>query len=97
MDQWAGRLQYHDPLQTCSRNVVADTLSSLPVRDIKDLEAYSQLCCVKEVKAIFEGVVNQSCNAEAWLPKVNIIHGNMKDQGNEALYEGGQAKSPIQL
>ena len=29
--------------------------------------------CVDEVKAIFNGVGNQSCNAETWLPKVNII------------------------
>ena len=43
-------------------NVVADTLSRLLIRDTKDLEAYSQLCGVDEVKAIFDGVVNQSCN-----------------------------------
>ena len=39
-------------------NVVADTLRRLLIRGTKDLEAYSQLCCVDEVKAIFDGVVN---------------------------------------
>lgn len=63
--------------------VIADTLSRLPIRDTKDLRAYSQLCCVNEVKTIFDGVVNQSCNRETWIPKVNIVLANMENQENE--------------
>ena len=45
-----------------------------------DLEAYSQLCCVDEVKTILDGVVNKSCNGEAWLRKTNIVHVNIENQ-----------------
>ena len=61
-------------------NIIADTLSRIPIRDIKSLEAYSQLCSVDEVKAIFYVAVKQSCNRETWLPKVNIVHANMENQ-----------------
>ena len=45
-------------------NAVADTLSRLPIRDAKDLEACLQLCCVNEFKSIFDGAVNQSCKGD---------------------------------
>ena len=73
-------------------NVVADTFSKLSIRDAKDLEAYSQLRYVDDVKAIFDGVVNQSCNGETWIPKVNVVHSNMENLENKILYEGGKAK-----
>ena len=38
-------------------NVVADTLSRLPINDVEDLQAFSGLCSVDEVKAIFDGAV----------------------------------------
>ena len=61
-------------------NAVPDTFNSLPILDAKDLKAYSQLCCVDEVKAVFDGVVSQSCNGETCLPKVNVVHAKMKNQ-----------------
>ena len=57
-----------------------------------DLEAYSQLCCVDEVKTILDGVVNKSSNGEAWLRKTNIVHVNIENQQNEILYTRGKAK-----
>ena len=48
--------------------------------------------CAGEVKAIFDGVANQSCNAESWLSKVNIVHVNMENQEYEILHEGEKAK-----
>ena len=57
---------------------MADTLSRLPINDIEDLQAFSGLCSVDEVKAIFDGAVNQAQNGEAWLPKVNIINEDLE-------------------
>ena len=72
-------------------NLIADTFNRLPFRDIKDLETYSQLCSVDEVKAIFYVAVKQTCNGETWLLKVNIVYVNMENQENEILYEGRKA------
>ena len=38
-------------------NVVAETLSRLPINNAEDLQAFSGLCSVDEVRAIFDGVV----------------------------------------
>ena len=42
-----------------------------------------------------EGVINQSCDWETWLPKVNIAHADMENQENEILHEGGKAKESL--
>ena len=54
-------------------NVVADTLSRLSISNVEDLQAFSGFCSADEVKAIFDGAVNQAQNGKAWLPKVNIM------------------------
>ena len=82
MDQRVSRLQFRHPLQTWSRKYIADTLSRFSVRDTKDLKAYSQLYCVDKVRAIFDGVVIQSCNGEILLPKVNMVYVSMDNQEN---------------
>ena len=68
--------------KTSVENVDTERLGRLLIRDSKDLNAYSQLCCVDEVKAIFDGVGNQSCNGKTWLYKVNVVHHNMENQEN---------------
>lgn len=69
--------------KTRVENVDADPLSRLLIRDTKDLKTYSQLCCADEVKAIFVGVCNQSCNRKTWLNKVNVVYDNMENEENE--------------
>ena len=54
-------------------NIVADTLSRLPINHVEDLQDFSELCSVDEVKTIFDSAVNQAQNGEAWLLRVNII------------------------
>ena len=66
-------------------NVVADTLTRLPINNVEDLQAFSGLYSVDEVRAI-NGAVNQAQNGEAWLPKVNIN----ADLETELLYTGGR-------
>ena len=36
-----------------------------------------------EVKAAFDGTVNQTQNGEAWLPKVNIISADLQTEQEE--------------
>ena len=43
-------------------NVVADTLSRLPINNVEDLQAFSGLCFVDETRFIFDGAVNQEQN-----------------------------------
>ena len=52
---------------------MADTLSRLPINHVEDLQDFSELCSVDEVKTIFDSAVNQAQNGEAWLLRVNII------------------------
>ena len=73
-------------------NVVADTLSWLPISNVEDLLAFSGSCSVDEVKAIFDGTVNQAQNGEAWLPKVNIINVDLE---TELLYTGGRSRESL--
>ena len=61
-------------------NIVADTLSRLPINNVEDLQAFSGLCSVDEVRAIFDGVVNQAPNGETWLPKVNTINADLETE-----------------
>ena len=67
-------------------NIVADTLSLLLINNVGDPQGSSGLCSADEVRAIFDGAVNQSQNSEAWLPKVNIINADLE---TELLYTGG--------
>lgn len=67
------------------KNVVADTSSRLPIDNVEDHQAFSGLCSVEEVRAIFDGAVNQTQNGEVWLPKVNIINVDLE---TELLYTG---------
>ena len=50
-------------------HLVADTLSQLPINNAVDLQAFSGLCSVDEVRATFDGAGNQAQNGDEWLPK----------------------------
>ena len=73
-------------------NVVADTLSWLPINNVEVLQTFSGLCSVDGVKAIFDGTVDQAQNGEAWLPKVCIINANLE---TELLHTGGRSKESL--
>ena len=75
------------------KNVVADTLSQLPINNVGDLQAISRFCSVDDVKAIFDSAVNQAENGEAWLPDINIINTDLE---TELLYLGGGSRKSFQ-
>ena len=68
---------------------MADILNQLPINNVEDLQTFSGLCSVDEIKAIFDGAVNQAQNGEAWLPKVNITSADLEA---ELLYTGGRSR-----
>ena len=41
-------------------NIVADTPSRLPINNVEDLQDFSGLCSVDEVRTIFDIAVNQA-------------------------------------
>ena len=56
------------------------------------LQAFSGFSSVDEVKAIFNGAVNQKQNGEAWLRKVNMINADLEI---ELLYTGGRSRESL--
>ena len=68
---------------------MAGILSQLPISNVEDLQTFSGLCSVDEIKATFDGAVNQAQNGEAWPPKVNIISADLEA---EPLYTGGRSR-----
>ena len=73
-------------------NIVADTLSRLPIKNVEDFQAFSGLCSVDEVRAIFDGAVNQTQNGETWLPRVNVINADLE---TELVYTGGRSRESL--
>ena len=71
-------------------NVGVDTLSRLPIGNVKDLQTFSGLCSLDQVKAIFDGALNQ--DGERWLPKVIVISTDLE---SELLYTGGRSKESL--
>ena len=71
------------------QNIVADALSRYPPTNKATLTTFSETCSVEEVKACFDGTINQSENNETWIALVNQI--NVKDEvENQLLYEAGE-------
>ena len=56
------------------------------------LQAFSGFSSVDEVKAIFNGAVNQKQNGEAWLRKVNMINADLEI---ELLYTRGRSRESL--
>ena len=65
-------------------NRVADNLSKFPVR-LEDKVASSEKVPADEVKAIINGVVNQSMGDDTWIPIINIS-AILRREGNQPLY-----------
>ena len=54
-------------------NVVADPLSRMPFDTTMDMHPYSKSISVEEVKATFDGAVNQTHSGESWVRSVNAV------------------------
>ena len=48
-------------------------MNRLQINNVEDLQVFSGLCSVDEVKAIFGATVNQVQNGKAWVPNVSIM------------------------
>ena len=67
------------------QNNIADSLSRFP-KSSQDLEEYGQICSVEEVRAIFDGSLNQTNGEKTWIPLINNITVKEKDEENQLLY-----------
>ena len=68
------------------QNNVADSLSRFP-KSSKDLEEYGQLCLVEEVRAIFDGSLNQTNGEETWILLISNITVKEKGEEDQLLYD----------
>ena len=68
------------------QNNVADSPSRFP-KSSKDLEEYGQLCLVEEVRAIFDGSLNQTNGEETWILLINNITVKEKGEEDQLLYD----------
>ena len=68
------------------QNNVADSLSRFP-KSSQDLEEYGQTCLVEEVRAIFDGSLNQKNKEETWISLINNITVKEKGEENQLLFD----------
>ena len=68
------------------QNNVANSLSRFP-KSSKDLEEYGQLCLVEEVRAIFDGSLNQTNGEETWILLISNITVKEKGEEDQLLYD----------
>ena len=55
-------------------NKVADSLSRFPIQSqIGIVSKYKEVVHDEEIKAVFNGSINQSENGESWIPVVNSV------------------------
>ena len=75
-----------------TENKVADSLSRFPIQSLTDLSEYKEVIHDEEIKAVFNGSINQSKNGESWIPEVNKVKCSIDGDETQFLYDAG--KSP---
>ena len=68
------------------QNNVVDSLSRFP-KSSQDLEACAKICSVEEVKAIFDGTLNQANGEKEWILLINNITAKKKGEEDQLLYD----------
>lgn len=68
-------------------NVVADFLSRSPITTDEITSSLGEAQSVEEVKAIFNGSINQCRDGEAWVAVINTVKPNLQDMENQLLYQ----------
>ena len=65
---------------------VANSLNRF-LKSSQNLEEYGKICTVKEVKAIFDGSLNQTNGKKIWIPLVNGTTAKKKDEEDQVVYD----------
>ena len=65
---------------------VANSLNRF-LKSSQNLEEYGKICTVKEVKAIFDGSLNQTNGKKIWIPLVNGTTAKKKDEEDQLVYD----------
>lgn len=70
----------------------ADSLSRFSIHSLTDMREHKELVHDGEIKAFFDGSVNQSENSESWTPVVNKTKCRIDGNDTQFFYDTG--KSP---
>lgn len=70
--------------------MAVDSLSSYPPIDKGKLGDYNQVCIVDEIKATFNGAVNQSNNNETCVPAADEIFRNISEVESQLQNVAGE-------
>ena len=65
---------------------VANSLNRF-LKSSQNLEEYGKICSVKQVKAIFDGSLNQTNGNKIRIPLVNYITVKKKDEEDQLVYD----------
>ena len=71
-------------------NKVTDSLSRLPMQPLTDMSEYKEVVHNEEIKAVFNGSMNQNENGKSWIPVVYEIKCSI-DDGTQFLYDAGES------
>ena len=74
-----------------TENKVADSLSRFPIQSQIDMSEYKEVVYDEEIKAVFNGSVNQSENGESWIPVVNTVKCSIDGDDTQFLYGAGES------
>ena len=72
------------------KNTVANSLSWYPSVDKGNLDDYTQVCTIDEVKETFDGAVNQRNDDKTWALIVNKIFTNISEVESQLQNVAGE-------
>ena len=70
-------------------------MSRFPSSTIIDPTVATETLSEDEIKAVFNGVINQSKGGGSWIPIVNNINASLREEENQLLYD--QGSTPVTL
>ena len=74
-----------------TENKVSDSLSRFPIQSLTDMSGYKEVVHDEEIKAVFNGSINQSENDESRIPVVIKIKSNIDGDDTQLLYRASES------
>ena len=70
-----------------TENKVADSLSRFSIQSLTDMSKYIEVVHDEEIKAVFNGSINQSENGKSWIP---VVKCSTDGDDTQFLYDTGE-------
>ena len=74
-----------------TENKVTHSLSRFPIHSLIDMSEYKEVVHDEEIKAVFNGSINQCENGESWIPVVNKTKSSTDGDDTQFLYDAGES------